>query len=380
MIPFIDLAAQQARLKPRIDAAIARVLAHGQYVMGPEVREFEDRLARFGRARRALSCANGTDALALPLMAWEIGPGDAVFCPSFTFAATAEAIAWTGAQPVFVDIDPDTYTLDPEDLAEAIAFVRRQGVLRPRAVVAVDLFGQTANYPVIATLCRQEGLKLLSDAAQAFGATLHDHQAAYWADAVATSFFPAKPLGCYGDGGAVLTNDDALWTRMDSLRIHGKAVEGDPLWGDHDPKYLNARVGMNSRLDTLQAAILIEKLAVFEDELAARERIAARYGEGLPCRTPQVIAGGRSSWAQYVIEHDERDGLAVHLKTQGVPTAVYYPAPMHRQAPYRTCPRGADALPVSDAKAEVVLALPMHAYLDHSTQDYILEAVRGFNG
>lgn len=380
MIPFIDLAAQQARLKPRIDAAIARVLAHGQYVMGPEVREFEDRLARFGRARRALSCANGTDALALPLMAWEIGPGDAVFCPSFTFAATAEAIAWTGAQPVFVDIDPDTYTLDPEDLAEAIAFVRRQGVLRPRAVVAVDLFGQTANYPVIATLCRQEGLKLLSDAAQAFGATLHDQQAAYWADAVATSFFPAKPLGCYGDGGAVLTNDDALWTRMDSLRIHGKAVEGDPLWGDHDPKYLNARVGMNSRLDTLQAAILIEKLAVFEDELAARERIAARYGEGLPCRTPQVIAGGRSSWAQYVIEHDERDGLAVHLKTQGVPTAVYYPAPMHRQAPYRTCPRGADALPVSDAKAEVVLALPMHAYLDHSTQDYILEAVRGFNG
>ena len=383
MIPFIDLAAQQARIRPALDAAIARVLAHGAYVMGPEVRVFEEQLAAFCGARRALSCANGTDALALPLMAWEIGRGDAVFCPSFTFAATPEVIPWTGATPVFVDILPDTFNLDPQHLDAAIAAVERQGRLRPAAVIAVDLFGQPADYPRLAEVCRRYGLKLIADSAQGFGGTLNGRHPMAWADVAATSFFPAKPLGGYGDGGAVLTGDDALWERMDSLRVHGKAVAGDPAANGHDPKYLNARIGMNSRLDTLQAAILIEKLAIFEDEITARQEVAARYAEGLAAvclSVPRVIAGGVSTWAQYVIEHRDRDGLAAHLKAQGIPTAVYYPVPMHRQTPYAAFPQGPGGLPVSEAKAGTVLALPMHPYLTPETQDHIITAIRAFNG
>jgi len=383
MLPFIDLAAQQARIKPGLDAAIARVLAHGGYVMGPEVRELEARLAVFCGATRALSCANGTDALALPLMAWGIGAGDAVFCPSFTFAATPEVIPWTGATPVFVDILPETYNLDPAHLDAAIEAVRSQGALKPAAVIAVDLFGQTADYPAIAAVCRKHGLKLIADCAQSFGATLNGRHPIHWADAATTSFFPAKPLGCYGDGGAVMVKDDALWNRMDSLRVHGKAVTGDGATNGHDPRYLNARIGMNSRLDTLQAAILLEKLAVFENEISLRQPIADRYAEALApvCRSvPRVIAGGVSTWAQYVIEHRNRDGLATHLKARGVPTAVYYPVPMHRQTPYAGFPRGPGGLPVSEAKADRVLALPMHPYLTPDIQDQIIDAVRGFNG
>ena len=385
MIPFIDLAAQQARLKPRIDAAIARVLAHGGYVMGPEVRELEARLGEFCESSLALTCANGTDALALPMMAWEIGPGDAVFCPSFTFTATAEVIPWTGATPVFVDIRPDTYNLDPDHLEAAIGAVRGEGRLRPAAVIAVDLFGQPADYPRLRDICDRHGLKLIADSAQSFGCTLAGRHPIAWADAATTSFFPAKPLGCYGDGGAVLVRDGALWERMDSLRIHGKATASDTNGRDfgHDPKYLNARIGMNSRLDTLQAAILLEKLTVFEDELALRQEVADRYAAGLAghcLSVPGVIAGGRSTWAQYVIEHGDRDGLAAHLRSLGVPTAAYYPVPMHRQAPYAAFPQGPGGLPTSDAKADVVLALPMHPYLDATTQDRIIEGVRGFNG
>ncbi len=383
MIAFIDLAAQQARIRPAIDAAIARVLAHGAYVMGPEVRAFEAQLAAFCGARRALSCANGTDALALPLMAWDIGAGDAVFCPAFTFAATPEVIPWTGATPVFVDILPDTFNLDPARLEAAVEAVAAEGRLRPAAVIAVDLFGQTADYPAIAAVCRRHGLRLIADSAQGFGATLAGDHPIRWADAVSTSFFPAKPLGGYGDGGAVLTDDEALWDRMDSLRVHGKAVAGDASPGDHDPKYLNARVGMNSRLDTLQAAILIEKLAIFADEIDLRQGVADRYAVGLAgvcLSVPSVIADGVSTWAQYVIEHRDRDGLAAHLKAQGVPTAVYYPVPMHLQAPYAAFPRGLGGLPVSEAKAGTVLALPMHPYLAPQTQDRIIEAVRAYNG
>jgi UDP-2-acetamido-2-deoxy-ribo-hexuluronate aminotransferase len=383
MISFIDLAAQQARIKPGLDAAIARVLAHGAYVMGPEVRELEQRLAEFCGAGRALSCANGTDALALPLMAWNIGPGDAVFCPSFTFAATPEVIPWTGATPVFVDILPDTYNLDPDHLETAILAVKAEGRLRPAAVIAVDLFGQPADYPRLADISRRHGIRLIADSAQGYGCTLNGEHPIHWADVATTSFFPAKPLGCYGDGGAVLTRDDALWERMDSLRVHGKAVAGDPTIEGHDPKYLNARIGMNSRLDTLQAAILIEKLAIFADEIDRRQGVAARYAEGLAevCQSvPGVIAGGVSTWAQYVIEHRNRDGLAAHLKAAGVPTAVYYPVPMHRQGPYAAFPQGPGGLPVSDAKAGLVLALPMHPYLASDVQDRIIEAVRAFNG
>jgi dTDP-4-amino-4,6-dideoxygalactose transaminase len=385
MIPFIDLAAQQARLKPQIDAAIQRVLAHGAYVMGPEVAVFEGQLAAFCGAAHALSCGNGTDAIALPLMAWEIGPGDAVFCPSFTFAATPEVVPWSGATPVFVDILRDTLCLDPAHLEAAIAAIRAEGALKPAAVIAVDLFGQSADYPRLVEICRRHGLKLIADSAQGFGCTLNGLHPIHWADVVTTSFFPAKPLGAYGDGGAVLTNDAALWERMDSLRIHGKAVASDVVGRhfDHDPKYLNMRIGMNSRLDTLQAAILIEKLAAFPEEILARQAAADRYAEGLKghcLATPTVTAGGTSVWAQYVIEHANRDGLAAHLKAQGVPTAVYYPLPMHRQAPYADFPQGPGGLPVSDAKAELVLALPMYADLTAEVQDQIIDAVRGFNG
>ena len=384
MIPFIDLAAQQARIRPAIDAAIARVLAHGAYVMGPEVTAFEAALARFCGADLALSCANGTDALALPLMAWEIEPGDAVFCPSFTFTATPEVVPWTGATPVFVDILPHTYNLDPDHLEAAIEAVKAKGELRPAVVIAVDLFGHPADYPAIAAICRRHGLKLIADSAQGFGCTLGGEHPIHWADVVSTSFFPAKPLGCYGDGGAVITNDPALWERMDSYRIHGKATPSDGTAANspHDAKYLNARIGMNSRLDTLQAAILLEKLAVFADEIEARQVVADRYATGLDgavLATPRVH-GGVSVWAQYVIEHASRDDLAAHLRTQEIPTAVYYPAPMHLQAPYAHFPRGPGGLPVSEAKAGVVLALPMHPYLKPDVQDRIIAAIRGFNG
>ncbi|ENZ82757.1 MULTISPECIES: DegT/DnrJ/EryC1/StrS aminotransferase family protein [Caulobacter] len=382
-MPFIDLAAQQRRIRDKIDAAIAKVLDSGAYVMGPQVREFEAKLAAFGQAKLALSCANGTDAIALPLMAWDIGPGDAVFCPSFTFAATPEVAPWVGATPVFVDILPDTFNLDPAKLDAAIAGVKAEGKLTPKVVIAVDLFGQPADYPAIKAICDREGLKLIADSAQGFGCTLNGHHPLHWADVATTSFFPAKPLGGYGDGGAVLTNDQTLWDLMDSYRVHGKAV-GPDLQGrtfDHDPKYLNTRIGMNSRLDTLQAAILIEKLAIFAEEIDLRQVVAQRYAEGLKgavIATPTVIDGGVSVWAQYVIEHQNRDGLAAHLKAQGIPTAVYYPVPMHAQAPYAGYPRGAGGLPVTEAKAQTVLALPMHPYLTEADQARIIDAIRAF--
>ena len=383
-IPFIDLATQQKRIKPQIDAAIAKVLAHGAYVMGPEVRQFEADLAAFAGAKHAVSCANGTEALALPLMAWEIGAGDAVFCPSFTFAATGEIIPWLGASPVFVDILPDTYNIDPVRLEAAIKAIKAEGKLTPKAIIAVDLFGQPADYPAISAIAKKYDLKLIADSAQGFGCTLNGKHPAAWADVVTTSFFPAKPLGCYGDGGAVLTDDDWLAERIDSLRVHGKATASDIAGKtfEHDPKYLNVRVGLNSRLDTIQAAILIEKLKIFADELKARDAIARRYAAGLKgsvTTTPMVIEGGFSTWAQYTIEHPNRDGLAAHLKTQGVPSAAYYPMPMHTQEVYGVYPRPG-GLPVSEAKAATVLALPMHPYLDVEMQGKIIDAVRSFNG
>ena len=367
---FIDLAAQRRRLGDRIDAAIARVLEHGQFIMGPEVAALEEQLGGFGRARHVLACANGTEALALPVMAWGIGPGDAVFCPSFSFAATAEVVPWLGATPVFVDVLPDTYCLDAAHLEQAIAGVTAQGRLTPRAVIAVDLFCQPANYPAIAEVTRRHGLKLIADSAQGFGCTLHGRHPLSWADVATTSFFPAKPLGAYGDGGAVLTDDDELIWILRSLRNHGAGTD----------KYDNVRIGMNCRLDTLQAAILLEKLAVFPDEIVARDRIADRY-RGLLAglvSTPSVIAGGTSTWAQYTIETDNRDGLADHLKQRGVPTAAYYPKPIHRQTAYQGYPVGGNGLLVTDDKAKRVLSLPMHSDLDEATQDRVVEAVASF--
>lgn len=383
-IAFIDLQAQRQRIAPKIDAAVNKVIEGGAYIMGPEVGEFEKQLSAFSGAARTISCANGTDALVLPLMAWGVGDGDAVFCPSFTFAATAEIIPWTGASPVFVDILPDTYNMDPAHLEAAIQMVLKEGRLRPQAIIAVDLFGQAANYPAIAAIAKTYGLKLIADSAQGFGCTLEGRHPVQWADCSTTSFFPAKPLGCYGDGGAIQTNDSALADLLDSIRVHGKATKADIERErfEHDPKYLNVRIGLNSRLDTIQAAILIEKLAIFADEIEKRNIVADRYAKGLKgyvSSTPVVIPGGVSTWAQYTIEVENRDGLAAHLKREGVPTAVYYPIPIHMQKIYSVYPTGPGGLPVSEAKAGRVISLPMHPYLDPSLQDQIIEKVRAFN-
>ena len=371
MIPFIDLQAQRARIADKIDSAIARVLAHGQFIFGPEVKTFEGQLAAFGGAKHCIANANGTDALVLPLWAWGVGEGDAVFCPSFTFAATAEIAPWVQATPVFVDVLPDTYNLDPASLEAAIAGVKKAGKLNPKVVIAVDLFGQPADYPAISAICKREGLKLIADSAQGYGCTLGGKHPMHWADAATTSFFPAKPLGCYGDGGATLSNDDAETVLMRSIAFHGASG---------DDKYNCARIGMNSRLDTIQAAILIEKLAIFADEIRARNEVANRYAqmlEGL-VKTPNVIEGGVSTWAQYVVEHEKRDALAAHLREAGVPTAQYYPKPLHKQTAYESFPVGAGGLKVSEDIAHRVLALPMHPYLDGQTQTKIANAIREF--
>ena len=366
---FIDLHAQQRRLKGEIDAGIASVLASGQYVMGPEVAEFEAALAAFAGAKYALGCANGTDAIMLPLMAWGIGPGDAVFCPSFTYCATAEVVALRGATPVFVDIDRETYNMSADSLRTAIAQVKAEGALVPRAVIIVDLFGQCANYPALAPVAREAGLHVISDAAQAFGTTLEGRHPLHWADVQTTSFFPAKPLGCYGDGGAVLSDDEALTHAMDSLRIHGKGMD----------KYDNVRIGTNSRLDTLQAAILLPKLGVFADEIARRGRIAERYSKGLrdhALRVPAVMEGVVSTWAQYTVEVPDPVAFADHLKSRGIPTARYYPIPVHAQTAYRAFPVAGNGLPNTVAAAGRVVSLPMHPYLEEADQDRILDAAR----
>jgi dTDP-4-amino-4,6-dideoxygalactose transaminase len=379
-IPFIDLQAQRTRLGRPLEDAILKVVRSGAYIMGPEVAELEQALGEFAGAPHVLSCGSGTEALVLPLMAWGIGPGDAVFCPSFTFAATAEAMPLVGASPVFVDIDPQTYNIDPASLEAAIEAVKAKGELQPRAVIAVDLFGQPADYPKLAEVARRHGLKLIADSAQGFGCTLDGEHPIRWADVATTSFFPAKPLGAYGDAGAVLCKDARLHDLLVSLRVHGQAVKSD-LEGrvfEHDPKYLNVRIGMNGRMDTLQAAVLLQKLTIFEDEIAARNRVAHRYARGLAgvVRTPEVIKGGRSVWAQYTIETEGRDALAAALRDRGVPTAVYYPIPIHRQQVYSAYATAPGGLPVTEAKAGVVISLPMHPYLSEADQDLIVSAIR----
>lgn len=381
-IPFIDLQAQRRRLGQPLEDAILKVVRSGAWVMGPEIAELEKKLAAFGRAPHVLSCGNGTEALMLPLMAYGIGPGDAVFCPSFTFAATAEVMPLVGATPVFVDIDPETYNLDPASLQAAIELVKREARLTPRAIIAVDLFGQPADYPALRRIADKHGLKLIADSAQGFGCTLNGEHPLNWADVATTSFFPSKPLGAYGDAGAVFSKDARFHDLLISLRVHGQGVPSDAESQafSHDPKYLNLRIGMNARMDTLQAAVLLQKLTIFEDEIAARNRVADRYAQGLSdlVTTPKVIDGGVSIWAQYTIETDDRDGLAAHLKTQEIPSAVYYPIPIHRQAVYAAYPTAPDGLPVTDAKADRVISLPMHPYLTEDDQDAVIGAIRSF--
>lgn len=370
-IPFIDLESQRRRLNGRIEQAIARVIDSGRFILGEEVQRCEAALAEFGGARHAIGCANGTDALALVLMAWGIGPGDAVFVPSFTFTATSEAVARLGATPVFVDIDPATYTMDPAALGVQIAALEADASLRARVIIAVDLFGQPADYPRLAEIARAHDLKLLADSAQAFGCTLNGHQPLHWADATTTSFFPAKPLGCYGDGGAVLTQSDGDAACIRSLAQHGQGAT----------RYSHVRIGLNSRLDAIQAAILTEKLSVFRDEIIERGNVAQRYAQGLAAyvHLPQVIAGGVSTWAQFTIAHADRDGLAAALHQEGVPTAIYYATPTHLQPAYASYRRASESLLVTEAAARGVLSLPMSAYVSAAVQDRIAKAIARFS-
>ncbi|MEM9028010.1 MAG: DegT/DnrJ/EryC1/StrS aminotransferase family protein [Pseudomonadota bacterium] len=366
-IAFIDLAAQRKRLGDRIDTAIAAVLAHGQYIMGPEVATLERQLEEFAGVDHAISCSNGTDALQLVLMAWGVGPGDAVICPSFTFMSTAEVVPLLGATPVFVDVCPHSFNLDPDALESAITIAKQQA-LTPRVVIAVDLFGQPADYQHIEPIVARHGMKLICDAAQSFGASCHGRKVGTIGDATTASFFPAKPLGCYGDGGAVFTQDAELAALLRSLRFHGKG----------DDKYDNVRIGINGRLDTIQAAVLIEKLAIFEDEIAARNDVARRYGNGLSdcVETPRIANGTTSVWAQYTVRlpASKRDAVQSKLRGQGVPTQVYYPTPLHRQTAFQGAMRAGD-LSVSEAASQSVLSLPMHPYLPRETQDFIIERV-----
>jgi dTDP-4-amino-4,6-dideoxygalactose transaminase len=368
-IPFIDVGAQRRRLGKAIDDAVARVLNHCQFAMGPEVRAFEADVAAFTGAKHVVTCASGTDALVLPLRGRGIGPGDAVICPSFTFCATAEVAVLVGATPVFVDVDPDTFNIDVAGIPGAIAAAKAAG-LKPKAIIPVDLFGLPAEHDAIKAAADAAGLFVIDDAAQSFGATYKGRRLGTGPLATSTSFFPAKPLGCYGDGGAVMTDDDELADAMRSIRIHGHGSD----------KYDNIRIGLASRLDTIQAAVLIEKLKIFTDEIEARNKIAARYAEGLGdvCAVPTVPAGYTSVWAQYTIRvpGGRRDAFAEALKAEGVPTAIYYPIPLHRQQAYKHFPVGKAGVAVSDKVAAEVIALPMHAYLEADVQDRIIDVAR----
>ena len=371
-VPFIDVAAQRRRLGKSVDEAIARVLAHCQFINGPEVSQLEAALGAFCGAKHVVTCASGTDALLMVLMAIGVGRGDAVFCPSFTFCATGEAVALIGATPVFVDVDEATFNIDMASLKRGIATAKRMG-LKPRGVIPVDLFGQSADHDAVFTVAQTEGLFVLDDAAQAFGASYKGRRLGSLGHVTATSFFPAKPLGCFGDGGAIFTDDAELAETLRSVRVHGQGSD----------KYDNVRLGLTGRLDTIQAAVLIEKLKIFEDEIASRNKVAEHYARGLGnvVTVPHLASSSTSVWAQYTIrlpKGTDRDEFATVLKAQGIPTAIYYPKSMHQQTAYRNFPIADGGLPVCERLSSDVISLPMHAYLDEPTQARIIEAVRGF--
>ncbi len=372
MIEFIDLKAQQARIKVQLDAAIARVLQHGQYILGPEVAELEEKLAAYTGAKHCITVANGTDALQIAQMALSIGPGDEVITPVFTYIATAETVALLGAKPVYVDIDPRTYNLNPALLQAAIT-------PRTKAIIPVSLYGQCADFDAINAIAAQHGIPVIEDAAQSFGATYKGRKSCSLSTIACTSFFPSKPLGCYGDGGAIFTNDDTLATALRQIARHGQ-----------DRRYHHVRVGVNSRLDTLQAAILLTKLSIFDEEMALRQQVAERYaallppppreggggGEGENITTPYIEPHNTSAWAQYTIRVNNRDAVQEKLKAAGIPTAVHYPIPLNRQ------PAVADPaaqLPVGDALAQRVLSLPTHPYLDKDSIARIVQVILNRN-
>jgi dTDP-4-amino-4,6-dideoxygalactose transaminase len=388
MLPFIDLMAQQARIKADLDARIQDVLAHGKYIMGPEILELEKELAAFAGTRHCVACASGTDALLIALMAKGVGPGQAIFTSPFTFIATAEVIALLGATPVFVDIDPVTYNMDPAKLDTAIQALAAndssgtplpRGVnfagLKPAGIIGVDLFGIPQDYPAINDIAAKHGLFVIEDAAQSFGGSLSGKRACSLAEMAATSFFPAKPLGGYGDSGAVFTDDDGLAEILTSLRIHGMG-EG---------QYDNVRVGINGRMDTLQAAVLLCKLSIFEEEVALRQEVAGRYTALLNERcpglvTPEVPDGVVSAWAQYSLlakNGDERSALQTGLKDAGIPTAIYYPKPLHMQTAFASLGYAPGDFPVAEDCAGRIFSLPMHPYLKAEEQERIAGVLAG---
>ncbi|MBN1797179.1 MAG: DegT/DnrJ/EryC1/StrS family aminotransferase [Spirochaetales bacterium] len=365
---FIDLMAQQQQIKNKLMENITAVLDHGKYINGPEVKQLEETLAAFTGTKHAIGCASGTDALLMTLMAYGVGAGDAVFTSPFTFIATAEVISLLGAIPVFVDIHEDTFNIDPQKLEQAVAKVKKQGRLRLKGIIPVDLFGQPADYDEIKVIAEKNNLFVLEDAAQSFGAVYKGKRSCSLADAAATSFFPAKPLGCYGDGGMIFTDDEELSRRLVSIRVHGKGQD----------KYDNVRIGLNGRLDTLQAAVLLAKFTTFETELQKRQEVSKRYSEALQgiCRTPYVKEHNLSAWAQYSIIHEERDAIAGHLKGKNIPTAVYYPKPLHLQQAFAHLDYHEGDFPVCERLCGQVLSLPMHPYLDSETQAEVINAVR----
>jgi dTDP-4-amino-4,6-dideoxygalactose transaminase len=352
---FIDLAAQYKQLKTRIDARIQTVLDHGHYIMGPEVAELETQLADYVGVKHAITCGNGTDALQLCMMVLNIKEGDAVFCPTFTFFATAEVVAFANATPVFVDSDAQTFNICPVDLEKRILAVIAEGKLTPKAIMAVDLFGLPANYPEIQKIADKYGLKLIEDSAQGFGGEINGKRAGSFGDIAITSFFPAKPLGCYGDGGAVFTNNDEYAALVKSFRVHGKGND----------KYDNVRIGMNSRLDTIQAAILLEKLAAFPEELLSRNKAASLYDAKLSDKyaTPKVPEGFLSSWAQYTLLDNDRDAVMAEYKAKGIPTMIYYGTCMHQQTAFSKLNYADSDFPVASRLAKQVFSLPMHPYI-----------------
>ncbi len=363
-IPFIDLAAQQKLLRPQIDAAIAKVLDSGHYIMGQEVTDLEAKLAEFTGAKHALVCSSGTSALVLAMMVLGVKKGDAVFVPTFTFIATAEAVILAGGTPVMVDVCKDTFLMDAEDLKKAILWAKEQG-LTPKLVMPVDLFGLTADYDKIGAIAKENGMQIVCDGCQSFGATFGNKRVGTLGAISATSFFPAKPLGCYGDGGALFTDSDENLELMKSFRVHGMGAD----------RYENVRIGINGRLDTIQAAILLVKMTVLEDELKKRDEVATKYREGIKKAIHQHIPTGcKSAWAQYSMLVENRDKVQATLKEKGIPTMIYYPIPIHRQKAYEALASGRE-FPVSDMLSQNILSVPMHPYLDNETQGYIIDAM-----
>ena len=369
-LDFIDLKAQQQKISALLAENIQRVLAHGQYIMGPEIQELETRLAAYVGVKHAISCSSGTDALLMPLMAYGVGPGDAIFTTPFTFIATAEVIQLLGATPVFVDIDPKTFNLDPEALAEAVSRLGQNpgtAHLKPKGIIPVDLFGQPADYDRIHAIAQGHGLFVLEDAAQSFGATYKGRRAGALSEVAATSFFPAKPLGCYGDGGAVFTDDDDLAEVLGSIRVHGQ--------GQH--KYENVRIGLNGRLDTLQAAVLLAKLEIFDQEVMARQRVARQYSEALNAvvEVPFVAPDCTSVWAQYSVLSEHRELLLQKLQEAQIPTAIYYPLPLHLQRAFAHLGYKPGDFPVSESASRRIFSLPMHPYLGQADQERIVQVL-----